>query len=133
MLKQNRLVFSQGTQHNQEEDTVIVRMLRKNLLPLAFQSALAMAQTLSGTAQVYLNVTTGPTEYLASGILLGLPLNDTQIPDSLLSEFGFNKIRTGGSQLPAPSRGWTHGELTVSASDQWFLVLSTPTKLLGAV
>lgn len=90
-------------------------MFSKHLLPLAGQVGLALAQTLSGTSQVYLNVTTGPTEYLASGILLGLPLIETQIPDSLLSEFGFNKIRTGGSQLPAPSRGWTQGELTVSA------------------
>lgn len=92
-----------------------VKMFSKHLIPLAVQLALALAQTLSGTAQVYLNVTTGPTEYLASGILLGLPLNETQIPDSLLTDFGFNKVRTGGSQLPAPSRGWTQGELMVSA------------------
>ena len=93
-------------------------MFSIHLLPLAAQLALVLGQTLSGTAQVNLNVTTGPTEYLASGILLGLPLDDTQIPDSLLSEFGFNKVRTGGSQLPAPSRGWTHGELMVSAGEK---------------
>ena len=100
---------------SETEISPFVRMLSKYMLPLAVQLGLALAQILSGTSQVYLNVTTGPTEYLASGILLGLPLNDTQIPDSLLSEFGFNKIRSGGSQLLAPSRGWTQGELIVSA------------------
>lgn len=52
-------------------------MFSKHLLPLAVQLGLALAQTLLGASQVYLNVTTGPTEYLASGILLGLSLNKT--------------------------------------------------------
>lgn len=88
-------------------------MLKTKLLALSGLLSVALAQTLTGVAQVNLNTTSGPTEYLASGILLGIPLNTIQIPDSFLSEFGFNGIRSGGSQLPAPQRGWTQGELLV--------------------
>lgn len=94
------------------------------MLPLLFlHLGLASADALTGTSQVYLNQTTGATEYLASGILLGIPLDDTQIPDSFLSTFGFNNIRSGGSQLPEPSRGWTHGELQVRAGEQTRAIL----------
>lgn len=89
-----------------------VIMIRSIGLAL-IQIGLTVADTLSGTSHVYLNQSTGATKYVASGILLGIPLSDTQIPDSFLSTFGFNYIRSGGSQLPQPSRGWTHGELQV--------------------
>lgn len=64
---------------------------------------------LDGTSNVYLGNRTGSTNFLASGILLGLPLNGSQIPDHYLSDIGFNNMRSGGSQLGEPARGWTHG------------------------
>jgi hypothetical protein len=64
---------------------------------------------LSGTSNIYLGDQTGRTKFLGSGILLGLPLNGSQVPDHYLSDVGFNNMRSGGSQLGAPARGWTRG------------------------
>lgn len=64
---------------------------------------------ITGTSDVWLGSTTGDTAFMASGVLLGLPLNGSQIPDHFLSDIGFWNMRSGGSQLPEPSRGWTHG------------------------
>lgn len=64
---------------------------------------------ITGTSNVWLASATGDTAFMASGVLLGLPLNGSQIPDHFLSDIGFWNMRSGGSQLPAPSRGWTHG------------------------
>lgn len=64
---------------------------------------------ITGTSNVWLGNGTGDTAFMASGVLLGLPLNGSQIPDHFLSDIGFWNMRSGGSQLPAPSRGWTHG------------------------
>lgn len=64
---------------------------------------------ITGTSNVWLGSATGDTAFMASGVLLGLPLNGSQIPDHFLSDIGFWNMRSGGSQLPAPSRGWTHG------------------------
>lgn len=81
-----------------------------NIIAQSFLFSLATAETLTGTSKVYLDQQVGSTNYLASGILLGLPLDNNQIPDEFLTTFGFNNIRSGGSQLPAPSRGWSRGE-----------------------
>lgn len=64
---------------------------------------------ITGTSNVWLGGVTGDTAFMASGVLLGLPLNGSQISDHFLSDIGFWNMRSGGSQLPAPSRGWTHG------------------------
>lgn len=64
---------------------------------------------LTGTSNIYLSETTGETKFMGSGILLGLPLNGSQIPDHFLEDIGFWNLRSGGSQLGQPSRGWTHG------------------------
>lgn len=64
---------------------------------------------LGGISNIYLGDRTGSTNFLASGILLGLPLNGSQIPDHYLSDIGFNNMRSGGSQLGEPARGWTRG------------------------
>lgn len=64
---------------------------------------------ITGTSNVWLGNVTGDTAFMASGVLLGLPLNGSQIADHFLSDIGFWNMRSGGSQLPAPSRGWTHG------------------------
>lgn len=67
------------------------------------------SRDVTGTSDVWLGSVTGDTAFMASGVLLGLPLNGSQIPDHFLSDIGFWNMRSGGSQLPAPSRGWTHG------------------------
>ena len=64
---------------------------------------------LTGTSNVFLGERTGAPKNMASGILLGLPLNGSQIPDHFLSDVGFNSMRSGGSQLREPRRGWTRG------------------------
>lgn len=67
------------------------------------------SRDITGTSDVWLGSATGDTAFMASGVLLGLPLNGSQIPDHFLSDIGFWNMRSGGSQLPAPSRGWSHG------------------------
>ena len=67
------------------------------------------SRDITSTSDVWLGSTAGDTAFMASGVLLGLPLNGSQIPDPFLSNIGFWNMRSGGSQLPAPSRGWTHG------------------------
>ncbi|KAK4569491.1 hypothetical protein LTR86_003254 [Recurvomyces mirabilis] len=47
---------------------------------------------------------TGTPKHLASGILYGLPDNQTQIPSTLLSGFGFNYGRAAGAQV---GHGWS--------------------------
>lgn len=67
------------------------------------------SRDITGTSDVWLGSVTGDTAFMGSGVLLGLPLNGSQIPDHFLSDIGFWNMRSGGSQLLAPSRGWTHG------------------------
>ena len=47
---------------------------------------------------------TGAPQHLASGILYGLPDDNTQIPSDLLSGFGFNYNRGAGAQV---GHGWS--------------------------
>ena len=64
---------------------------------------------LSGTSNGFLADRQGAPKNMASGIFLGLPLNGSQIPDHFLPDIGFNNMRSGGSQLGGPRRGWSRG------------------------
>ncbi|PNP74354.1 hypothetical protein FNYG_12403 [Fusarium nygamai] len=50
---------------------------------------------------------TGEPQHLAAGILYGIPDDVNQIPDDLLSGFGFNYYRGAGAQV---SHGWSYDE-----------------------
>lgn len=63
----------------------------------------------SGTSVVNLGNDTGTPQHLASGFLYGIPDAPDQIPDHFYTNMGFNYARAGGSQLPAPGRGWVWG------------------------
>lgn len=86
---------------------------------LSFLAALTLAHTepsrlesrdLGGTSHVWLGTNTGEPRFMASGLLLGIPENPDQIPDHWLANIKFWNQRAGGSQLPEPARGWTHGK-----------------------
>jgi hypothetical protein len=62
-----------------------------------------------GTATVDLASPQGTPQHLASGFIYGIPDTPNQIPDHFYSDIGFKYTRAGGSQLPAPARGWVHG------------------------
>lgn len=70
-----------------------------------------------GTATVNLAVPQGTPSHLASGFIYGIPDTPDQIPDHFYTDMGFRYTRAGGSQLPAPARGWVYGanELQVRA------------------
>lgn len=85
------------------------------LLPLsailaAVQPALATLKARdSTTANVYFNNNTGASQHLASGLLYGVPNAQGQVQDHWFTDMGFNYLRAGGAQLPAPARGWIWG------------------------
>ena len=72
---------------------------------------------------------TGTPKHLASGILYGLPDNQTQIPSSFLSGFGFNYQRAAGAQV-GHGWSWSEPEFEVSSCRQalyrWFELTHTP-------
>ncbi|KAH8663420.1 hypothetical protein BGZ60DRAFT_529697 [Tricladium varicosporioides] len=78
-------------------------------LPSPASESQPVRRDISGTSNVYFGENTGEVKNWASGILLGLPLNPDQIPFHWLGDIGFWNMRSGGSQLAAPSRGWTYG------------------------
>lgn len=63
----------------------------------------------SVTAIVDLSNRTGTPQHLASGLLYGVPDTANQIPATFYTSIGFNYLRAGGAQLPAPARGWIWG------------------------
>jgi hypothetical protein len=66
-------------------------------------------QNVLGTATVNLAVAQGTPSHLASGFLYGIPDAANQVPSHFYTDMGFNYARAGGSQLPAPARGWVYG------------------------
>ncbi|KFY29504.1 hypothetical protein V493_02323 [Pseudogymnoascus sp. VKM F-4281 (FW-2241)] len=63
--------------------------------------------SVSGTAVVKLDTSTGSSQHLASGFIYGIPDTQGQIPDHFYTDIGFNFGRSGGAQIP--SRGWLGG------------------------
>lgn len=61
------------------------------------------------TAVVNLSNNTGSIDHLASGTLYGVPDRADQIPTSFYTNMGWNYLRAGGAQVPAPGRGWIWG------------------------
>lgn len=78
-------------------------------LPSPAVESQPVRRDISGVSNVYFGDNTGEVKNFASGILLGFPLDPEQIPFHWLGDIGFWNMRSGGSQLAAPSRGWTHG------------------------
>lgn len=84
---------------------------------LLFSAALAAVQPAmaslkerdSTTANVYFGNNTGAPQHLAAGILYGVPDEQGQVEDHWYTDMGFNYLRAGGAQLPAPARGWIWG------------------------
>ncbi|KAH7007690.1 glycoside hydrolase family 39 protein [Ilyonectria destructans] len=62
-----------------------------------------------GTATVNLAIPQGTPSHYASGFIYGIPDTPNQIPDHFYTDIGFRYTRAGGSQLPAPARGWVYG------------------------
>lgn len=63
----------------------------------------------STVANVYFGNNTGAPQHLASGLLYGVPDAQGQVQDHWFEDIGFNYLRAGGAQLPAPARGWIWG------------------------
>lgn len=79
------------------------------LLALA-KAAPASNQKRDGTtSNVNFSENNGSPQHIASGMLYGIPDQPNQIPGNLLTGMGFNYLRAGGAQLPAPARGWIWG------------------------
>ncbi|KAF3404074.1 hypothetical protein DPV78_003089 [Talaromyces pinophilus] len=76
-------------------------------LQLASASSLQTRDTV--TAQVNFNQNTSWPQHLASGLLYGVPDTVNQVPVQFFEDIGYNYERAGGSQLPAPGRGWIFG------------------------
>ncbi|EXF74195.1 hypothetical protein COL5a_001829 [Colletotrichum fioriniae] len=77
--------------------------------PEPVSNSVVQKRDLSGSSYVWLNDNTGTPQHMASGVLLGIPSNPDQIPDHWLSDIKFWNMRSGGSQLAEPRRGWTRG------------------------
>ncbi|KAK7436398.1 hypothetical protein Landi51_12575 [Colletotrichum acutatum] len=77
--------------------------------PEQVSNSIIQKRDLSGSSYVWLNDNTGDPQHMASGVLLGIPSNPDQIPDHWLSDIKFWNMRSGGSQLAEPRRGWTRG------------------------
>lgn len=85
-------------------------MLSTLSLLVATASAVVLTERdVSGRSIVHLDEKTGAPQHWASGFIYGLPEAQGQIPSHFLTNMGFWNMRTGGAQLPEPSRGWTHG------------------------
>jgi len=63
--------------------------------------------TVSGTAVVHLDDNTGNPQYLASGLIYGIPDTANQIPDHFYTDTGFSFGRASGAQVLA--KGWLGG------------------------
>jgi hypothetical protein len=63
-----------------------------------------------GTSVVNFANNTGTPQYLASGILYGLPEAEKQIPQHFLTDIKLQQYRGSGAQLARPSRGWIFGK-----------------------
>lgn len=63
----------------------------------------------SVTASVNFGDNTGTPQHLASGIPYGVPDQENQVQNHWYADMGFNYLRAGGAQLPAPARGWIWG------------------------
>ena len=87
--------------------------LRSVLFSLAFSASSAVASPVAArdsvTAVVNLNNNTGTPAHLVSGFIYGVPDTPNQIPDKFYTDMGFNYLRAGGAQVPAPGRGWIWG------------------------
>lgn len=70
----------------------------------------------ASTASVNLASTQGPPEHLASGFIYGIPDTPNLVPSQFYTNMGFRYTRAGGSQLPAPSRGWVYGQTEFQVS-----------------
>lgn len=70
----------------------------------AAASSLKPRASVSGTASVYLNVSTGAPQQLSSGVLYGIPDHADQIPDHFYTDIAFKYNRAGGAQLSG--QGW---------------------------
>ncbi|KAK1638544.1 hypothetical protein BDP81DRAFT_372061 [Colletotrichum phormii] len=77
--------------------------------PEPLSNSIIQKRDLSGSSYVWLNDNIGTPRHMASGVLLGIPSNPDQIPDHWLSDIKFWNMRSGGSQLADPRRGWTRG------------------------
>lgn len=73
-------------------------------LSTATAAALHRRATVSGTASVYLDESTGAPQQLASGVLYGIPVQADQIPDHFYTDIGFKYCRAGGAQ--SEGLGW---------------------------
>ncbi|GIZ49338.1 hypothetical protein CKM354_001237000 [Cercospora kikuchii] len=60
-------------------------------------------------ATVSLTNNTGTPNHLASGIIFGVPDDDTQIPANMYTDWKYNFGRGGGCALPSPRSGWVNG------------------------
>ena len=79
------------------------------VLAIAAQISEAKCHNTLGTATVDLAIPQGTPVHHASGFLYGIPDEPDQIPDHFYTDIGFRYSRAGGSQLPAPARGWVWG------------------------
>ncbi|KAL2882028.1 hypothetical protein SGCOL_002769 [Colletotrichum sp. CLE4] len=77
--------------------------------PEPLTNSIIQKKDLSGSSYVWLNDNTGTPRHMASGVLSGIPSNPDQILDHWLSDIKFWNLRSGGSQLAEPRRGWTRG------------------------
>ena len=67
-------------------------------------------QSSSNTATVDLSKQNGAPQHLASGFIYGIPDAANEVPSRFYTNMGFKATRAGGSQLPAPARGWVYGQ-----------------------
>lgn len=77
----------------------------------------------ASTVSVDLASTQGPPEHLASGFIYGIPDTPNQVPSSFYTNMGFRYTRAGGSQLPAPARGWVYGQTEFQVSMRYSLLV----------
>src|SRR5687767_4755268 len=78
--------------------------------PISISAVLAAASMVvadNAGPTIDFSSTSGAPKHLASGILYCIPDSTTQIPDNLLSGFGFNYYRGAGAQV---SHGWSYDE-----------------------
>ena len=118
LLSQRLNVFEIFNTYIMHFNTLLSITLLASLACAYLGSSDLEARNISGTSHVWLDKNTGSPQYMASGILLGIPIDPDQIPDHWLSDIKFWNCRSGGSQLGIGARGWTRGkeEFMVSLS-----------------
>jgi hypothetical protein len=96
-----------------------------------FVAAVALAapgavekRSVSGNADVNLNVNTGAPQHLASGFIYGIPDTANQIPSTFYSEIDFGYGRAGGAQVASPGLGWIWGLAEYKVRGSSFFKLS---------